>query len=41
MFQVLSHPCSNLEMSQQRHGESASLVGRGRGTYERIEKDIE
>ena len=38
MFQVQSHPCSNLEMGQQRHGESASLMIE---TTESIEKGKE
>ena len=41
MFQVLSHPCSNLEKSQQKHEESASWVEKKRETSERTEKDRE
>ena len=36
VFQVLSHPCSNFEKSQQRHEESASSMEEKRETFEKI-----
>ena len=41
VFQVLSHPCSNFEKSQQRHEESASSMEEKRETFEKIEMDKE